>query len=42
MPITIPKPILLIPKLPSVAVVGLLVAQMLLFQSFNSPDPSAR
>ena len=39
MPITIPKPILLMPKLPSVAVVGLLVAQLLLFQNFHSPDP---
>lgn len=39
MPITIPKPILLMPKFPSVAVVGLLVAQLLLFQNSHSPDP---
>jgi len=39
MPITIPKPILLMPKVPGVLVIGLLAAQFLLFQSGNGPDP---
>ena len=39
MPITIPKPILLLPKVPSVVVVGLLVAQFLFFQYGNGPEP---
>ena len=39
MPITIPKPILLMPKVPSVMVVGLLVAQFLFFQIGNGPEP---
>ena len=39
MPITIPKPILLMPKVPSVVVVGLLAAQFLLFQIGHSPEP---
>ena len=39
MPITIPKPILLMPKIPGVLVIGLLAAQFLLFQSGNGPDP---
>lgn len=39
MPITIPKPILLMPKVPSVVVVGLLVAQFLFFQYGNEPEP---
>jgi hypothetical protein len=38
-PITIPKPILFMPKVPSVVVVGLLVAQFLLFQYGNGPEP---
>ena len=39
MPITIPKPILLFPKVPSVLVLGLLVSQFLLFQVGHSPEP---
>ena len=39
MPITIPKPILLMPKVPGVFVIGLLAAQFLLFQGGNGPDP---
>jgi hypothetical protein len=39
MPITIPKPLLLMPKVPSVAVVGLLIAQYLLLQFGHSPEP---
>ena len=39
MPITIPKPILLLPKVPSVVVVGLLAVQFLLFQIGHSPEP---
>ena len=33
MPITIPKSLLLVPKIPSIAVVGLLAAQFLILQS---------
>jgi hypothetical protein len=39
MPITIPKPILLMPKVPGLLVIGLLAAQFLLFQSGNGPEP---
>jgi len=39
MPITIPKPNLLIPKVPSVLVAGLLVAQFLFFQVGHGPEP---
>ena len=39
MPITIPKPVLLLPKVPSLVVVGLLAAQFLLSQYGNSPEP---
>ena len=39
MPLTIPKPILLLPKVPSVLVVGLLAAQFFLFQIGHSPEP---
>ena len=39
MPITIPKPILLLPKVPSVLVVGLLAAQFFFFQIGHSPEP---
>ena len=39
MPITIPKPILLMPKFPSFAVVILLAAQFLLLQIGDSPEP---
>ncbi len=39
MPITIPKSILLIPKVPSMAVVVLLVAEFLLMQNLHKPDP---
>lgn len=40
MPITIPKPILLMPKVPSLLVVGLLAAQFLVLQVTQSPEPS--
>lgn len=40
MPITIPKPILLLPKVPSVVVVGLLAAQFLIFH--NGEDPESK
>jgi len=39
MPITIPKSILLAPKIPSIAVVGLLLAELLISQSFHNPEP---
>ena len=39
MPITIPKLILLMPKVPSIVVVGLLAAQFLLFQIGHGPEP---
>lgn len=39
MPITIPKPILLMPKVPGVIVIGLLAAQFLLFQGGSGPEP---
>jgi hypothetical protein len=39
MPLTIPKPILLLPKVPSVLVVGLLAAQFFFFQIGHSPEP---
>jgi hypothetical protein len=39
MPIIIPKPILLLPKVPSLAVIGLLAAQFLVFQLGNRPEP---
>jgi hypothetical protein len=38
-PITIPKSILLTPKVPSIAVVGLLLAELLISQSFHNPEP---
>jgi hypothetical protein len=40
MPITIPKPILLMPKVPSLAVVGLLAAQFFVLQFANNPEPT--
>jgi hypothetical protein len=40
MPITIPKPILLMPKVPSLLVVGLLAAQFLILQVTHSPEPN--
>lgn len=39
MPITIPKPVLLLPKVPSLVVVGLLAAQFLLFGNRDGADP---
>jgi hypothetical protein len=39
MPITIPKSILLTPKIPSIAVVGLLLAELFISQSFHNPEP---
>ena len=39
MPITIPKPILILPKVPSLVVVGLLAAQFLLFGTGDSVEP---
>lgn len=39
MPITIPKSILLTPKVPSIAVVVLLAAQFLILQSVGGPEP---
>lgn len=39
MPITFPKSILLTPKIPSIAVVGLLVAEILLSQNLHKPEP---
>lgn len=38
MPITIPKPILLLPKVPIVVVVGLLAAQFLIFHNGDDPE----
>ena len=40
MPITIPKSILLTPKVPSIAVVGLMLAQFVVFNIVNSPEPT--
>ena len=40
MPITIPKSILLTPKIPSIAVVGLLAAQLIVLNFLNSPEPT--
>jgi hypothetical protein len=39
MPITIPKPVLLATKVPSIAVIGLLAAQFLILQNLDSPEP---
>jgi len=39
MPITIPKSVLLTPKIPSIAVVGLLAAQFLILQSIGGTEP---
>lgn len=39
MPITIPKSVLLSPKVPSIAVVGLLIAQFLILQSIGGTEP---
>jgi hypothetical protein len=39
MPITIPKSVLLSPKVPSLAVVGLLAAQFLILQSIGGTEP---
>jgi|Laugrespbdmm15sd_2_1035082.scaffolds.fasta_scaffold09378_2 hypothetical protein len=39
MPITIPKSLLLVPKIPSIAVVGLLAAQFLILQSIGGTEP---
>ena len=36
----IPKPILLMPKVPSLLVVGLLAAQFLILQITHNPEPS--
>jgi hypothetical protein len=40
MPITIPKSILLTPKVPSIAVVGLMLAQFVVFNIVNNPEPT--
>ena len=40
MPITIPKSILLAPKIPSIAVVGLMLAQFVVFNIVNNPEPT--
>jgi hypothetical protein len=40
MPIAIPKPILIMPKVPSLLVVGLLAAQFLVLQITHSPEPN--
>ena len=39
MPITIPKSVLLSPKVPSIAVVGLLAAQLLILQNIGGTEP---
>jgi len=39
MPLTIPKSVLLSPKVPSLAVVGLLAAQFLILQSIGGAEP---
>jgi hypothetical protein len=39
MPITIPRPNLILPKIPSLLVAGLLAAQYLFLGSGNSPEP---
>lgn len=39
MPITIPKSVLLSPKVPSIAVVGLLAAQFLILQNIGGTEP---
>jgi hypothetical protein len=40
MPITIPKSILLTPKVPTIAVVGLMLAQFVIFNIVNNPEPT--
>lgn len=40
MPITIPKSILLTPKVPSIAVVGLMLAQLVVLNVLNKPEPT--
>lgn len=40
MPITFPKSILLTPKVPSIAVVGLMLAQFVVLTIVNSPEPT--
>jgi hypothetical protein len=40
MPITIPKSILLAPKIPSIAVVGLLATQLIVINFLNNPEPT--
>ena len=40
MSLTIPKSILLTPKIPSIAVVGLLIAQLVVLNFLNSPEPT--
>jgi hypothetical protein len=40
MPITIPKSILTTPKVPSIAVIGLMVAQLVVFNVVNNPEPT--
>lgn len=40
MPITIPKSILLTPKVPSIAVVGLMLTQLLVFNALKKPEPT--
>jgi hypothetical protein len=39
MPLTIPKSVLLSPKVPSIAVVGLLAAQFLILQNIGEAEP---
>lgn len=40
MPLTIPKSILTTPKVPSIAVIGLMVAQLVVFNIANNPEPA--
>ena len=40
MPITIPKSILTTPKVPGIAVIGLMVAQLVVFDVINNPEPA--
>ena len=40
MPITFSKSLLLAPKIPSIAVVGLLAAQLIVLNYFNAPEPT--
>jgi hypothetical protein len=40
MPITIPKSILTTPKVPSIAVIGLMVAQLVVINLVNNPEPT--